>query len=76
VGSAVLLEAGMSFLGLGVPPPAPSWGGILAEAQRQVAPAWWLVLFPSLTLFATVLGCSLVAEGYRDSTDPRITRVG
>ena len=76
VSSAVLLEAGMSFLGLGVPPPAPSWGSILAEAQRQVVPAWWLVLFPSLALFATVLGCTLVAEGYRDSTDPRITRVG
>ncbi len=76
VGSAVLLEAGMSFLGLGVPPPAPSWGGILAEAQRQVAPAWWLVLFPSLALFATVLGCNLLAEGYRDSQDPRIARVG
>ena len=76
VSSAVLLEAGMSFLGLGVPPPAPSWGSILAEAQRQVAPAWWLVLFPSLALFVTVLACSLVAEGYRDATDPRITRVG
>ena len=76
VSSAVLLEAGMSFLGLGVPPPAPSWGSILAEAQRQVVPAWWLVLFPSLALFATVLGCTLVAEGYRDSTDPRISRVG
>jgi peptide/nickel transport system permease protein len=76
VGSAVLLEAGMSFLGLGIPPPDPSWGSILAEAQRQVVPAWWLVLFPSLALFATVLGCSMVAEGYRDSTDPRITPVG
>jgi peptide/nickel transport system permease protein len=76
VSSAVLLEAGMSFLGLGVPPPDPSWGSLLAEAQRQVVPAWWLVFFPSLALFATVLGCSMVAEGYRDSTDPRITPVG
>ncbi|HEV8335916.1 MAG TPA: ABC transporter permease [Candidatus Polarisedimenticolia bacterium] len=76
VGSAVLLEAGMSFLGLGLPPPAPSWGSILAEARDQVVPAWWLVLFPSMALFATVLGCILLAEGYRDSTDPRITRVG
>jgi len=76
VSSAVLLEAGMSFLGLGVPPPAPSWGSILAEARQQTVPAWWLVLFPSLALFATVLGCTLLAEGYRDSTDPRLTRVG
>ena len=76
VSSAVLLEAGMSFLGLGLPPPAPTWGSILAEAQRQTEPAWWLVVFPSLALFATVLGCNLVAEGYRDSNDPRISQIG
>jgi peptide/nickel transport system permease protein len=69
--SAILLESGMSFLGLGVPPPIPSWGAILAEAQRQVQPAWWLVLFPSLALFLAVLGCNLLAEGHRDATDPR-----
>jgi peptide/nickel transport system permease protein len=75
VSSAVILEAGMSFLGLGLPPPSPSWGSILGEAQRQVRPGWWLVLFPSLALFATVLGCTLVAEGTRDATDPRIARM-
>lgn len=75
VSNAVLLEAGMSFLGLGVPPPAPSWGAILAEAQRQVRPSWWLVVFPALALFATVLGCNLLAEGARDSTDPRISQI-
>ena len=67
VGHAVLLESGMSFLGVGVPPGTASWGSILAEAQRQVVPAWWLVLFPSLALFLTVLACNLLAEGAQDA---------
>ena len=71
---AVLLEAGLSFLGVGVPPGTASWGGILAEAQRLSTPAWWLVLFPSLALFATVLGCNLTAEGLREQLDPRALR--
>jgi peptide/nickel transport system permease protein len=76
VGHAILLESGMSFLGVGVPAGTASWGGILAEAQKQVTPAWWLVLFPSLALFLTVLACNLVAEGFRESTDPRLSRLG
>ena len=76
VGHAILLESGMSFLGVGVPPGTASWGGILAEAQRQVTPAWWLVLFPSLALFLTVLACNLLAEGLRESTDPKLSRLG
>ena len=75
VGHAILLESGMSFLGVGVPPGTASWGGILAEAQRQIAPAWWLVLFPSLALFLTVLACNLLADGVRESTDPRLSRL-
>jgi peptide/nickel transport system permease protein len=67
VGHAILLESGMSFLGVGVPPGTASWGGILAEAQKQVVPAWWLVLFPSLALFLTVLACNLLAEGIQGS---------
>ena len=74
VSHAMLLEAGMSFLGLGLPPGTASWGGILSEAQRQVVPAWWLVLFPSLALFLTVLSCNLLAEGVRESNDPRLPR--
>ena len=71
---ALLLEAGLSFLGVGVAPGTASWGGILAEAQRLVTPAWWLVLFPSTALFLTVLGCNLTAEGMRESFDPRALR--
>ena len=76
VGHAILLESGMSFLGVGVPPGTASWGGILAEAQKQVTPAWWLVLFPSLAIYLTVLACNLLADGLRESTDPRLSRLG
>lgn len=76
VSHAILLEAGMSFLGIGVPPQAASWGGILAEAQRQVEPSWWLVAFPSLALFGTILGCNLLAEGIRRRADPGLSPVG
>ncbi|HEU5182316.1 MAG TPA: ABC transporter permease [Candidatus Polarisedimenticolia bacterium] len=71
---ALLLEAGLSFLGVGVAPGTASWGGILAEAQRLVTPAWWMVLFPSAALFLTVLGCNLTAEGMREWFDPRAPR--
>jgi peptide/nickel transport system permease protein len=71
VGSAISLEAALSFLGLGVRPPAPTWGGLLAEAREQIDRAWWLALFPGMALFAAILACNLVAEGIRDLLDPR-----
>jgi len=71
VGSAVLLEAALSFLGLGVRPPVPSWGGMLTEARFHVDRAWWLALFPGAALFLSVLGCNLLGEGLRDLLDPR-----
>ena len=67
----ILLEAALSFIGLGVPPPTPTWGGLLAEARHHVARAWWLALFPGLALFLAVLGCNLLGEGMRDLLDPR-----
>lgn len=74
VGSAILLEAALSFLGLGVRPPTPSWGGILTEARHHVERAWWLALFPGAALFLAVLGCNLLGEGLRDLLDPRRRR--
>ena len=71
VGAAILVEASLSFLGLGVRPPVPTWGGLLAEAREQVDHAWWLALFPGCTLFLAVLGCNLIGEGLRDLLDPR-----
>ena len=72
VGAAIVLEAGLSFLGLGVHPPTSTWGSLLAEAREQVRSAWWPVLFPSVALFLSTTGCSLVAEGIRDALDPRV----
>jgi len=71
VGAAILLEAALSFIGLGVPPPTPTWGGLLNEARQHVARGWWLALFPGLALFLAVLGCNLLGEGLRDLLDPR-----
>ncbi len=62
-GSAVLAEVGLGFLGLGSPPPAPTWGGIMLEGMSHLHTAWWLTVFPGLCLFATVLACQLIGEG-------------
>lgn len=73
VGGAILMEAALSFLGLGVRPPVPTWGGLLFDAQEAIHSAWWLALFPGIALFVAVLGCNLVGEGIRDLLDPRGT---
>lgn len=71
VGAAILLEAALSFIGLGVRPPTPTWGGMLTEARVQVHRCWWLALFPGAALFLAVFGCNLLGEGIRDRLDPR-----
>jgi peptide/nickel transport system permease protein len=71
VGGAIVAEASLSFLGLGVAAPSASWGSLLAEARIHVDRAWWLAAFPGLALFATVLACNLVADGIRGGLDPR-----
>jgi peptide/nickel transport system permease protein len=72
--SAVLIEAGLSFLGAGTPPEIPSWGNIMAEARSYVRVAFWLLLFPGLFLATTVLAINMVGDGLRDLLDPRIAR--
>jgi peptide/nickel transport system permease protein len=72
VASAILVEAGLSFLGFGVQPPAPSWGNILTEGRTYVFDAWWLTVFPGLAILITVLSFNLVGEGLRDALDPRL----
>ena len=72
--SAVLIEAGLSFLGAGTPPEIPSWGNIMAEARSYVRVAFWLLLFPGLFLALTVLSINLLGDGLRDMLDPRIAR--
>ena len=70
----IAAEAGLSYLGLGSQPPAPSWGRMLAESQTLIGIAPWLAIFPGLAIFATVLGLSLTGDGLRDRLDPRLRR--
>jgi peptide/nickel transport system permease protein len=70
VAAAIGLEAALSFLGLGVQPPTPTWGGLLTEARTHIHRAWWLALFPGVALFATLTACNLVGDGIRDLLDP------
>jgi peptide/nickel transport system permease protein len=72
VATAILVEAGLSFLGFGVQPPAPSWGNILTEGRTYIFDAWWLTLFPGLAILITVLSFNLLGEGLRDALDPRL----
>jgi peptide/nickel transport system permease protein len=62
--AAILTEAGLSYLGLGVQPPVPSWGGMLTEGKAVIEAAWWLITFPGLAIIAAVLGFTLLAEGH------------
>ena len=71
VAGAVLLESGLSFLGLGVQAPQASWGNILTDGKDYIQFAWWLSLFPGLAILLTVLGYNLLGEGLRDALDPR-----
>lgn len=68
---AILSEAALSFLGLGIQPPDPSWGGMLFAAQAFVGQAWWLSVFPGIAIFITVLACNLLGDGLRDMLDPK-----
>jgi peptide/nickel transport system permease protein len=72
VAGAILIESGLSFLGLGVQPPNPSWGNILTSGKDNIEVAWWLSLFPGLAILTTVLSYNLVGEGLRDALDPRL----
>lgn len=71
MGGAILTESALSFLGIGIQPPRPSWGNILTQAKECIEVAWWLSLFPGLAIFLTVLGYNLVGEGLRDVFDPK-----
>jgi len=72
--SAILSEAYLSFLGLGIPPTTPTWGSVIAEGRNVVQLAFWVVLYPSLFLGATVLFINLIGDGLRDMLDPRLAR--
>jgi peptide/nickel transport system permease protein len=69
--SAIRTEASLSFIGLGVPPPAATWGGMIREGFENILDAWWLAVFPSLAILATVLALNLLGDALRDASDPK-----
>lgn len=74
IGGNILGEAGLSFLGLGVQDPFPSWGGMLADARTYFQSAWWMAVFPGMAIVVTVLAFNLLGDGLRDALDPKKRR--
>ena len=74
VSGAILIESGLSFLGLGVQPPVPSWGNILTAGKDYIETAWWLTAFPGLAIFTAVFSYNLLGEGLRDFLNPKTRR--
>jgi len=73
LGVAIIIEASLGFLGVGIPPPMPTWGNMLADSLNAgLVPPWWLVLFPGLAITLTVLAFNLLGDGLRDLLDPRL----
>jgi len=72
IAGAILTESALSFLGIGVQPPTPSWGNILTSGKDNIQIAWWLSLFPGLAILVTVLSYNLLGEGLREALDPRL----
>jgi peptide/nickel transport system permease protein len=72
VGNAILIESSLSFLGLGVQPPVPTWGNMLMDAQTTMATKPWLTLFPGLAILAIVLAANFLGEGLQEALDPTV----
>jgi ABC-type dipeptide/oligopeptide/nickel transport system permease subunit len=72
LGVAIIIEASLGFLGVGIPPPTPTWGNMLAGSLTSLVPHWWLVVFPGLAITVTVLAFNLFGDGIRDTLDPRL----
>ena len=72
----IIVESSLSFLGLGVQPPTPSWGSMVSEGRAYISSAWWLSAAPGLAIAVTVLGANLFGDALRRSLDPRLRGVG
>jgi peptide/nickel transport system permease protein len=72
IGNTIVLEAGLSFLGMGVQPPIPTWGSMVSDGRDNLLSAWWVATFPGLTIVLVVLAFNLVGDGLRDALDPRL----
>ena len=75
VANIIIWESGLSFLGMGVPPPMPTWGRMLAEGRVYITDAWWLVTLPGLAIMVTILSINLLGDGLRDALDPRLRNI-
>lgn len=75
VANIIIWESGLSFLGMGVPPPMPTWGRMLAEGRVYIADSWWLVTLPGLAIMLTILSINLLGDGLRDALDPRLRNI-
>jgi peptide/nickel transport system permease protein len=76
IAQAILIESGLSYLGFGASPPNPSWGTLLKSGRLAIQDMWWLILFPGLAIFFTVLAYNLIGEGLQEATDPRLRQAG
>jgi len=76
IAAAILIESGLSFLGFGAPPPNPSWGTLLNRGRTTIEDTWWLVFFPGIAIFLTVLAYNIIGEGLQEATDPRLREAG
>jgi peptide/nickel transport system permease protein len=74
IGNLILVEASLSFLGLGIQPPTPTWGNMIAEGREALHNAWWIAVLPGAALAVTVIAFNLLADGLRDFLDPRSLR--
>lgn len=75
VGTVILTEATLSFLGAGIPPPTPAWGSMVAEGRSHLSTAWWIAFFPGMAIFLTVMACNFLGDWLRDHFDPRLRQV-
>jgi len=75
VGWVIMVEASLSFIGAGVPPPTPTWGGMIAEGRNYLSTAWWISLFPGLAMLFVILSFNLLGDWLREALDPKLRQV-
>jgi peptide/nickel transport system permease protein len=75
IGYVIIVEASLSFLGAGIPPPTPAWGSMIAEGRDFVTSAWWVSFFPGLAILLVVLAFNLLGDWLRDTLDPKLRQL-